>query len=118
MTSPNDRPDLPIRRVRAGMRVLDVDGETIGTVVHVSTGDKPPPGDGGLDGGRAVRMMSSGASHAGGEAVDRLLPDGYLKVVDAGAQRVGRYVGADQISEVHQATVLLRVGRDLLIAQH
>ncbi|GIF01221.1 hypothetical protein [Paractinoplanes rishiriensis] len=110
----NDRtggPGRPITKVRAGMRVLDVEGEIVGRVTHVATGDRPATH------GWAVQAFGAEASAVTCGPAERLMSGGFLKVFGTGLHGVDSYVAADQISEVDDLTVLLRVGRDELIVQ-
>lgn len=119
MTELTDGRDRPIVEVRAGMRVEDADGQTIGTVIHVSTGDEPEPGDARArrpDDGRAESLLGDEPAGCAG-AADRLMSGGYLKVLGTGVRGVDCYVAADQILQVDDLAVLLKVGQDQLVAQ-
>ncbi|WP_127508335.1 hypothetical protein [Actinoplanes solisilvae] len=100
------------------MRVLDVDGETVGRIIHVTTGDAL------TEPGRVLRprsetwagiVLGDQVSDLDGAPADRLMSGGYLKVLGTGLEGVDCYVAADQIAEVADDTVLPRVGRGVLL---
>ncbi|WP_422771072.1 hypothetical protein ACN28C_31250 [Plantactinospora sp. WMMC1484] len=120
MTDLSDGPGRPIGKVRAGMRVVDAEGEMVGTVTQVTVGDRPAGGgirpDREAD-GWAAGVLGRDAPDLEHRQAERLMAGGYLRVIGTGVHGVDRYVAADQISEVDDPTVFLRVGRDQLMAE-
>jgi hypothetical protein len=87
-------------KVHVGMEVLDADGAAVGTVAHVVFGDE------------------EAAEHAPfGRMAVRLISGGYLIVADPDQPGVDHYIPPEEISEVEDETVFLRVGRDDLVAE-
>lgn len=119
MTDLTDGPGRPIGKVRAGMRVVDAEGETVGTVSHVTVGDQPADDDAQSrrhDAGAVVGGSVDNAPDVVDGQADRLMSDGYMKVLGTGVHGVDRYIAADEISEVDNRTVVLKVGRHELMA--
>lgn len=117
MTELTDGPGRPIDKVRAGMRVVDAEGDTVGTVTHVTTGDNPAGGGLSRRKGWTAEVFAEGAPDVVDGQADRLMSGGYLKVIGTGVHGVDRYVAADEISEVDDPTVILKVGRDQLMVE-
>ncbi|SNY25547.1 hypothetical protein [Paractinoplanes atraurantiacus] len=120
MTAQKPGQNHPIDLIRAGMWVVDADGDRVGTVTHVTAGDiLPEPGDPlpSRDADWAAGAFSEQAFELADRQAERLMSGGYLKVLGSGVHGVDRYVAADQIAEVDDDTVVLRVGRDVLQVQ-
>lgn len=110
-----------INRIRPGMKVVDVNGEELGTVDEIKMGDS---------GGATV-----GADHPAGPGLiagvfgadaepdvpeplrSRLLRFGFIKIDGQGWIDADRYVTADLIGTVAGTTVTLTVGKDRLIEE-
>ena len=99
----------PIEKVYEGMKVVDVNGEEVGTVEFVKLGDP-----------RAVSLR--------GEDPDvmpdvprpfaaRLMLTGYLKVDRKGLFAHDAYVSATEIDAVEDDTVRLNVSKDMLLSE-
>ena len=110
----------PIAAVREGMQVVDVNGETVGTVSDVRMSD---PGavtaEGQGSGSTGFLGAIADAFGAGGnvpdQAKERLARLGYLRVDAAGVFSGDRYVASDEIAEVSGDTVQLSVPGDRLV---
>lgn len=105
----------PVAEVTTGMRVVDADGEQVGTVDIVRLGDpnavtvQAPATDAG---GTLAEMVSSAAVEepdVPADAAARLLRRGYVKVDGDRPLDGAFYVEADQIADVGQDVVRLNV---------
>ncbi len=110
----------PIGQVRAGMRVVDLAGEEIGTVERVQMGD---PGAatrsvGEASAGEQLKTWIGSIFGAGFELPEakarQLLRNGFMKVDGPGIFDADRFVRADRIGRVWNDTVQLTVHREQL----
>ena len=119
------RPDVPsqpdpIAQVTTGMRVVDSEGEEVGTVVAVSSGDpnavaaQDPPGGDGVLTGKVPHTEDGDEPELPADLAARLLRDGYLKVHGRALLTEDVYVAADQIAGVTDGVVELTVPADRL----
>lgn len=111
----------PIAQVANGMTVVDSTGAEIGKVELVKMGDPEAVTPAGQDAGESEGVVRALADSIFGSEPDvpgplaaRLLRMGYLKVDGKGLLEADRYVASDQIAEVVEDTVRLRVPKDEL----
>ena len=113
----------PIAQVTNGMRVIDPDGEEVGTVIAVRLADpnavtaQDPPSGHGVLGDRVPHTEYGDEPDVPADLAARLLRSGYLKVDSRGLLTHDLYVEADQIAEVNQDVVELAVDRAYLIPE-
>lgn len=113
-------PEGPIRHVTEGMTVVDVDGETVGTVEAVRMGDAgavTAAGQGREDAGLDDPMSLLAKAFGTGSPLDehtqeRLLRIGYLRIDAKGVFARDRYVEAGEIADVVDGEVRLSVPKD------
>jgi hypothetical protein len=105
----------PIAQVSSGMRVIDADGEEVGTVDTVKMGDPnavtvqaPPTGGGGMLSAMASAVPAD-EPDVPADAAARLMRAGYVKVDGVGLLTGAIYVTADQVADVTDDVVQLRV---------
>lgn len=111
--------DRPITAVREGMRVVDADGDEVGTVDQVQLGDpeatttqgEDRSSDGLLEGIASAFTDTGPDVHP--QLAARLTRTGYLKV-DPGLGRKDRFAAADQVERVADDVVYLTVQKDQL----
>jgi hypothetical protein len=99
----------PIEKVYEGMRVVDVNGEEVGTVEFVKLGDP-----------QAVSVQSEDPDvmpDVPRPFASRLLLTGYLKVDRKGLFARDAYVSATEIDAVQEDTVRLTVSKDMLLTK-
>ncbi len=110
-----------LSQVRAGMRVVDVAGNEIGTVDDVKMGNleaATPAGSTTDRGGPIIDIFAAafGAEPDVPEAERaQLLRYGYIKVDGSGLGSGDWYVRGDRVRAVSDDTVTLSVGKDALI---
>ena len=105
----------PITRVREGMRVVDANGDDLGTVADVKMGDpaamtivgEEPAGDQGIFGGGGGPDLPEAFRN-------ELLRVGYVRIDAKGWFGRDHYASANQIAEVSGDTVRLTVAKDAL----
>jgi hypothetical protein len=110
----------PIANVEEGMRVLDSNGEQVGTVATTKLGD---PGAVTEEGQRmSGGLMSTIADTVAGSEPDvepqfaaQLLRTGYVKIDAKGFFASDLYAGAEQIEGVDSGEVRLSVPREQLV---
>lgn len=114
------QPDVPTRaepiaQVSSGMRVVDADGEEVGTVATVKMGDPnaitvqaPPTGVGARPSAMTTAVPPE-EPNVPADAAARLLRAGYVKVDGVGLLTGAIYVAADQIADVTDDVVQLKV---------
>ncbi|MCK0116281.1 hypothetical protein BCE75_10322 [Isoptericola sp. CG 20/1183] len=114
-------PEGPIRHVTEGMRVVDVEGETVGKVEAVRMGDAGATTSSGqgMDSGADDPLSLLADAFGAGTQLDehtqeRLLRIGFLRVDAKGVFTGDRYVEADQIADVVDDEVRLSVPKDRL----
>ncbi|WP_125777121.1 DUF2171 domain-containing protein [Antribacter gilvus] len=113
-------PEGPIRDVTEGMRVVDADGETVGTVDEVRMADAGADTSAGQSSGGPRNVLEWVAEVFGGEsglspqAQERLARLGFVRVDGRGLFSGRRYVEADQIASVAGDEVRLSVTEDQL----
>lgn len=114
--------DGPIGEVREGMRVVDVDGEELGSVEEVRMSDpdvvtSQGQGDVGAGGGLLAHLATAfgGGSGLSEQAQERLTRLGYVRVAATGAFSGDRYVAADEIVTVAADTVHLNVSDEKVL---
>jgi hypothetical protein len=100
----------PIEQVHEGMRVLDADGDKVGTVELVKMGDPEAVTTKGQDTGLGEPRLPP-------PFADRLLRIGFLKVDRTGLFTRDVYVAATEIDRVDNDTVVLSVPQQMLLAE-
>lgn len=106
-----------LEKVREGMKVLDADGNEVGTVAEVKMGDPEAITAEGqaLGGGNAVTdsLVETFSQDLTGEQADdeRLLRLGYVKVDPKGVLKKDRYIASDEIERVEAEAVHLAGNR-------
>lgn len=109
-----------IARVHAGMRVLDRNGEAIGTVSAIRTPDRTLVAVSADRSGRPVppvaELFRGTEPNLPRPCAEKLLRTGYLKVDRPGFRACTVYVPADEIADVVGTTVWLSSSRDTLAA--
>lgn len=113
----------PIAQVRAGMAVVDVNGEHLGTVERVQMGNpQAATVQGNVD--QPSSFVADVAAAIFGDSVDvpepkrsQLLRYGFLRVDGSGLRDTDRVAANEAILGVVDATVWLRVSKDALIAE-
>ncbi len=119
-----DQPSTALKRVRTGMRVVDVAGNEIGTVDDVKLGNPEAATTRGSGSAPTDPVTAFAASVFGFEADvpepkrSQLLRYGYVKIDGAGLGDSDRYVRGDRVRDVSDDTVILSVGKDRLIGEH
>lgn len=101
----------PVREVREGMQVLDVDGQDVGTVAQVQMGDaQAATGEGqqGSGGTSALVMAFTAGPTVPEQERERLVRLGHLRVA-GGLLSGDRYVTADHVVDVDGDRVQLDV---------
>lgn len=107
----------PVREVREGMHVLDVDGEDVGTVAEVRMGDSQAvtgEGQQGSGGTSALVAAFTAGPTIPEQERERMVRLGYLRV-GGGLLSSDRYVTADQVVDVDGDRVQLDVGGPALL---
>ena len=119
-----DQPSTALKRVRTGMRVVDVAGNEIGTVDDVKMGNPEAASTSG-SGSVPTDLVTAFTTSAFGFAADvpepkrsQLLRYGYVKIDGSGLGDSDRYVRGDRVRDVSDDTVILSVGKDRLIGEH
>lgn len=108
----------PIEDVHEGMKVVDADGEELGTVAEMKMGDAAAVTSAGQQGPRQDDLISTFArgiwdgSDVPEQAAERLIRLGYVRVDVKMAP--DRYAAADLIERVDGDVVHLNVGKDAL----
>lgn len=116
MTVPVNDAQGPIAAAYAGMRVVDGDGEEVGTVEDVRMGDagvttgSAPPDRGAVDElvGAVRDAVTTGDGIPEAER-ERLEHAGYLRIDAVGFLSGNRYAAADEIAAVEEGVVRLSV---------
>ncbi|MEV4753570.1 hypothetical protein AB0J86_00405 [Micromonospora sp. NPDC049559] len=109
-----------IAQVTTGMRVVDADGNEVGTVLSTAPGDpnavaaQNPPGGTGMLSGKVPHTEDGDEPEVPADLAARLLRTGYLRVDGKGLLARDLYVAADQIARVNQDVVELTVPRTML----
>lgn len=105
----------PISHVREGMRVVDSNGDEVGTVEDVRMGDPEAVTDQG-ESTRDVGLFSgtedSGLSE---QARHQLARTGYVRVSKSGLLSGSAYAGGDEITRVEDDVVHLSRSKDALL---
>ncbi len=110
-----------IAAVREGMRVVDVNGEELGTVEEIRMSDPSAvTAEGQGTGGTGGLLGYLATAFAGGnglprQAQERLARLGYVRVDAAGIFSGDRYVAGDEIATVVGDTVHLNLPGDRLL---
>ena len=112
----------PIAEVREGMRVVDADGEEVGSVELVKMGDPVAATSQGQDPGSDNTLMSNIASAFGRDnepdlpasTAERLLRTGFVRIDSKGLFARDVYVSADGVARVEGETVHLTVPKGQL----
>jgi hypothetical protein len=100
----------PIEQVHEGMRVVDADGDEVGTVELVKMGDPGAVTTEGQDTGLDEPYLPA-------PFADRLLRVGFLKVDRKGLFSRDVYVAATEIDRVDKDTVVLSVPQRMLLTE-
>ncbi|MFP5346094.1 MAG: hypothetical protein ACLGIA_03575 [Actinomycetes bacterium] len=108
--------------VEPGMRVVDADGQEVGTVVDVKMGDPAAAtaqGEEPLTGGSLLDTVSLTGTEPDvpEEMRSRLLRLGFLKIDGKGLFTGDLFVAADRVDRVEGDTVRLSVGKDEVVGE-
>lgn len=113
-----------IAAVRTGMRVLDSNGQEIGTVERVKasdprglTADRQTAGEPESFVSHVVESVSGPEPDVPPAHAAKLVRVGYLKVDGKGPLDRDLYVAADEITDVEEDAVYLSVPRDRLVTE-
>jgi hypothetical protein len=118
-----------LTQIDEGMMVYDCAGEKLGTVEHVYLGEvssdvdkrgggpvtAPSPGSGESSLIEDVAMAIFPSDHVPETLRQRLLRHGFVRIDSTGLLAADRYVMPNQIADVSEDRVTLRVSRDELI---
>lgn len=111
----------PMARVEVGMRVLDSDGETVGTVSDVKMGDPAAVTIAGQQHQRGlvdevIDAFAGAEPHVPRQRAEQLLRMGYVKIDATGLLAKNLYAGGEEIDSV-DSTVRLSVPRQQLVPE-